>query len=485
MPRYPNFVGGSAEGKSSVIESARSVNWYAELIESGSGKNRAALLPTPGLEEVWDYGDTKQIRALVYQGGLLLAVAGDKLIKLNNDFVINGAGQVTTPGTTTLIGTVASATTPASISYNGTHYFITSGGSGYLFTAPSTFAAVSGDFGQAGFADGYFIAIKASDRIVKISNLYDGSTWSALDYATKEDDPGDVLGMFISHNEVWLHADKTTWPYYNSGDADFPYVRIPGAVIERGIMGGDTVAEFDNSIAWVGADARGQGAVWRAEGHTPRRISNHEVERDLHSLTSAQALALTAYSYRQYGHEFYNLNLPATTWSYDALTGLWHERQYMGASPTYTMTRHKTDNVVAAFGYLFAGDRTDGKVYIVSSTYSTDNDDPIKRIRVPSHLYAENHRLFMHNLEVHLETGLAPAAGAGSSSTLTLRYSWDGGKTWTAEDAISVGTNAEYSKRVRWRRLGSGWDFVPEISTTDPIPYRLIDAFYEASLGVH
>ena len=58
-----------------------------------------------------------------------------------------------------------------------------------------------------------------------------------------------------------------------------------------------------------------------------------------------------------------------------------------------------------------------------------------------------------------------------------LRWSDDGGHTWSNEYAIGAGSAGEFTKRVEWRRLGRSRDRVYEISVSDPIPWRIIDAY--------
>lgn len=66
---------------------------------------------------------------------------------------------------------------------------------------------------------------------------------------------------------------------------------------------------------------------------------------------------------------------------------------------------------------------------------------------------------------------------------IILRWSDDGGHTWSNEQARGVGQVGHYSKRVIWRRLGRHRGRIYEASMSDPIPYRLVDAFIETSMG--
>jgi hypothetical protein len=60
---------------------------------------------------------------------------------------------------------------------------------------------------------------------------------------------------------------------------------------------------------------------------------------------------------------------------------------------------------------------------------------------------------------------------------MMFRASSDGGKTWGNERSVSVGQVGQYRRRAFVTRLGSPRLWVPEISVSDPTPWRIIDAY--------
>jgi hypothetical protein len=72
----------------------------------------------------------------------------------------------------------------------------------------------------------------------------------------------------------------------------------------------------------------------------------------------------------------------------------------------------------------------------------------------------------------------------GVDPQVMLRMSNDGGKTWGTEMMRSTGKIGEYGKRVRWDRLGRARRRVFEISTSDPVPYRITGATIQLGQGV-
>jgi hypothetical protein len=65
----------------------------------------------------------------------------------------------------------------------------------------------------------------------------------------------------------------------------------------------------------------------------------------------------------------------------------------------------------------------------------------------------------------------------GRGPQMVLRWSNDGGHTWSNEHPRDCGEAGDYKARVYWNRLGRSRDRVYEITVTDPIPWAIIDAY--------
>jgi hypothetical protein len=66
---------------------------------------------------------------------------------------------------------------------------------------------------------------------------------------------------------------------------------------------------------------------------------------------------------------------------------------------------------------------------------------------------------------------------------LMLRWSDDGGHTWSNEITTSIGKVGEFSSRVVFRRLGRSRDRVYELKITDPVKVRFISALIDVTPG--
>jgi hypothetical protein len=66
---------------------------------------------------------------------------------------------------------------------------------------------------------------------------------------------------------------------------------------------------------------------------------------------------------------------------------------------------------------------------------------------------------------------------------INLRWSDDGGHTWSNEYPVGAGQSGKFKTRCEWRRLGRSRDRVYELSMSDPIPWRILEADLLASPG--
>lgn len=300
-----------------------------------------------------------------------------------------------------------------------------------------------------------------------------------LDFASAESFPDNVVSMLVDHREVWLFGSDTTEVFGNSGSADFPFERINGALMPQGCAAPHSPARFDNSVLWLGRSESGDSIVWRANGYNPARISTHALENELRSYeTVADAQGFT---YQQNGHTFYVLSFPTAgkTWVYDAGTSLWHERAYR--TGTGQLTRHRMNCHVFVGRDHLVGDYENGKVYVLDPETYTDDGAVIYRTKSFQHIVTDGKRQFFRSIDLDMETGVGNAAEPDPQ--VWLRWSDDGGHTWSATVTMSMGKVGEYGLRMSRNRLGMGRDRVFEVSTTAKSKVVLQGAFIDAQPG--
>jgi hypothetical protein len=117
---------------------------------------------------------------------------------------------------------------------------------------------------------------------------------------------------------------------------------------------------------------------------------------------------------------------------------------------------------------------------LVFSRYQT------RRLRRSPHIASEQRRLIHSRFQLDVEAGVGQTE---EGSTLDpnedpyvyLRWSDDGGHTWSQPIGMSAGKLGEYKKRLIWNRLGDARSRVFEVSMSAPVKWALLDAFIETA----
>lgn len=402
MARF-GFVGPSYQSQSVNADAQMAMNWFPEILESGQGKSAMALYPTPGLQLQYQIGNDPVRGTLPAFNGRTFFVAGTSLWEL-----------LATGATVQHVGIVNDGN-PVSMTVGGapgnSQILIASGGLGYSFNlATNTLTQVPvamqvGPWAAVHFIDGFFIAVVQNSNEFQLSNLEDSTTWNLANVSQTSLFADNVVSSLSDHRELWLWGGNKSIVLFNSGDLLNPIQPVPGAFIEQGAIAANASARLDNSVFWLGGDERGAGIVWRAQGYSPQRVSNHAIEyawQNYPTLTDA-----IAYCYQDSGHSFYVISFPSAnaTWVYDVATGMWHQRGFWSPN-SGQFTAHRARFHTYNFGMHLVGDYTTGNVYSMSTAIYNDFGNPIRRVRRAPHISSEQEWIFHHQLQVDAEMGL-------------------------------------------------------------------------------
>lgn len=436
-----------------------------------------------------DYGPVAETLGSVILGAVTGFNPARDLHEINGRcFTATGPNffEVMADGTYIIRGGVVNDGKPISMASTAEEVVICAGGHLYLFTlANNNFAAISDTEGlitniaKVEYCDGYFIGLIANARQFRISGIENGAVWDPLDITTISVFPDNAMAMIVDHREIWIWGSKKAVVYYNSGNADFPFDVIASGYIDQGAAALFSPVRLDNSVFWLGKDERGQGIVWRAQGYLPQRVSNHALEYAIQGY--ARVDDAVAYGFQMNGHSYYHLYFPTPgkSWRYDCSTGSWCEVGYLRSDAVWEA--HHSQCHCFAFGKHLVGDWSSGNVYELALKYGDDNGQPIRRERRSPHISNENQWLRHSQLTIDAECGLGLESGVDPQ--LMVRWSDDGGHTWSDEHwiAMSLGRAGEFRKRIVLRRLGRSRDRVYEIACSEPIPVRLVDGYLEVS----
>ena len=480
------FVGVSYEAPSIYQNAQECINYYPEVDPTKQPGDRGivALYPTPGLvqEVQLAVGEVRGMRALS-GGQYLLAVSGNIVYSITNAFVA------------TQIGTLTTSSGQVSISDNVT---TTKGLTAYIVDGPNryTWVAATNTFATLPATDGPWQGANVVE-VVDNYNIYNQpgtQNWACTDlgsslstnalYGVKDGSPDNLVSILVDRRQVYLLGEVTSEVWTDVGNIvtgiiSFPFQRIPGTSAQHGCAAPFSVARFSESFIFVAKDTRGNSTIEKIEGYTFVKISTHAVEQTLIGVEISDAIA---YTYQIEGHEFYVVTFPSInlTWVYDEATQAWHKWLAWDNGQFF---RHRGNCAAYFSNQNLVGDFENGKIYSLQNDVYTDNGATIRRLRRAPHLTSDLQRQYFDELQIQFQPGVGLSVGQGDDPQAMLRWSNDGGSTWSNEHWVSIGKIGRYQNRAIWRRLGWSRDRIFEVVITDPIKAVIISANLKASTG--
>jgi hypothetical protein len=477
------------------------INWYVEQAESPNSRTAFSLLPTPGLSLFANLSlaagvQLPSVRCLEIFNGRTFAVAGTHL------FEIGGNGTVIDYGGFGGNNFIADDGLPATMVAGGTvggsypsQILIASGGSITVFSMVSnTFQVLATPPTQVlmvEFLDGFFIAL-SSGNTWSVSNPEDATTWAGLAVSQVSVFSDQLLSLIASNRLLFVFGAKRAVAYYNSGAPLFPFDVVSGGFMEVGVVAQYSpkrvATKAGTTVLWLGGDERGaNGVVYAANGFVPQRVSDHALEYWLtQQATIADAVGMAR---QDEGHNFYDLWFPSAnaTWTLDVDLGWWHRRSSVVGG---RQQAHLSRSHCFAFGQHLVGDRNSGNVYAMNALNLSDQTGvgvftPIIRTRIGPTIENEGGQIPVpiNEFQVDFEMGMGPqpplvdAFGNPRDPLAMFSYSEDFGKTWTPERMIPCGQAGQFSSVAIDRRLGSWRSWTPKVTVSDPIAWRVTDAY--------
>lgn len=460
------FAIESYQSRALRFSAQRCVNYFAEVAPGKKTETPAVLYNAPGTKSFLS-GLAGAVRGAIVMDGVLYVLAGQTF------YSVNSAGTATNLGTiNTTDGLVSMAQNTATLR----QLCFVDGTDGWIYdTTNGLQQIVDGDFVAADtvtFQDGYFIFNQSGTSNFFISALNDGLTYTATDFANAEGNPDNVVAVFSNHRELWVFGEVTIEVYYNSGNADFPFERIAGAYLERGCAAAFSVAAEDNTLFWLADDK----TVRRAAGYVPERISTHAIEEQIRKMTSVSDAF--AYFITISGHKLYHLTFPTggACFVFDVSTGLWHERE------SYGQSYYRSRGYVKAYGKDLVGDAFQGRMGELDIDTFAEYGETMQGILTGPPISSARSRVTHKRFEAEIESGV------GDSTTtdpqVWLDWSDDGGRTFSIRKPFqSMGKKGEYTKRLRWNRLGSARQRIYRLTVADPVKRSILGTYLDAVPG--
>jgi hypothetical protein len=488
MPDF-GFVGASYTTRSIYQNDQECINFYPEIDPTKQPGQRGivALYPTPGLVTEIQFPIQAQIRGMRALSGLqyAIAVCGNRVYRIAPDM------------TYIQVGTLSSNSGPVSITDNimtteGLTAYLVDGANRYYYVVASntfvTLLPTDGDWQGATVVDtvdNYVAYNEPGTQNWAVTDL--GSPLSTtLLYGSKDGAPDPLVALIIDHRQAYLLGEVTSEVWVDVGSVipnliTFPFQRVSGTSSQTGCGAPFSIARFAETFMFLGRDTLGTATIGQMKGYEYFRLSTHAVENSLVGYDVSDARAWT---FQVEGHEFYVITFPQIdlTWVYDLTTQQWFKWLYWDSS-TATYHRHRANCGIAFANKNLVGDWENGKIYSLDFDEYTDAGNPIRRLRRAPHITTDLQRQYFEEFQIQFQPGIGLETGQGDNPQAMLRWSNDGGSTWSNEHWVSIGKIGSYTNRAIWRRLGWARDRIFEVAMTDPIKAVVVSANLKASAG--
>lgn len=276
--------------------------------------------------------------------------------------------------------------------------------------------------------DGYGI-ITASNGEWFITSIDDAGSVDELDFSKAASDADGLVRGVIRGRDVCLFGPRSVEFWNNTGADNFPFERAQATRI--GCYAAPAVCsvvsvfgeQSADTVIWPATSTTGEYiGVMILDSYSGAKISPPALDRAIRD--EPDLSSIRAFTYSTGVAAFYCITGSTFSWEFNLATRFWHERISTGLSRW---------RVADACGFA-------GKT--IFSDYSAAT------------LYQRSH-----------------AITPGAASTITLRHSKDGGRTFTTGRSKSIGSSGEWSKRVRFNRLGQSKEdgFVTEFSISNAV----------------
>lgn len=483
MPRIPLPLGFSFYQSESLPFSAqRCINWIPTVAESAALNTRALFQPL-GLKEFVDT-ELGANRGSIVADGVPYFVNGNSLLSVSSTGTVTNHGTITGSGRVSLAVNAKNADT-------GSQFIVivVPGGDAYAFaTITNVLTKITDtDFltsEQVVFKDGYFVFAASNGAVFFVSNLNDPLTYDALDRGTAEISPDRIVGLHVNHNELFVPGIDTIELFQNIGGAGFPFQRIPGANIQKGVHAKFSLIEFDNTFCFVGGGLNERSAVWKVTGSSSvSKISTDAIDKEIQKFSEEEIEASFSTTYASNGQflalfTFESTRIPSRTFVYNATaSALMQQRVWFEFQDGVTDDRYRVQSIANAYGKLLVGDSSTGVIGELDYDTLDYYGDEIFRQSTSKPFDQGGLPVFAGEFEATFQAGVGLTTGNGSIPIVRMDRSDVGGLpgTFKSETSRTIGKIGEYGQRSIWRRQGRfPVSRVVRLTITDKVRANLI-----------
>lgn len=465
---------GDSEHQAKDVSAQRRINLYPERQTYSGATSEWVLICAPGTRRYIQIGPGL-IRGMYKAGnGSLYVVKGTTVYEIHDR---SGAMTVYPRGA------LLSDATPVTMADNGTHVAIADGMSLYLhelsgdsdiFTVNTPFTAPT----HVVFIGGRLVCNATQGtgedkNRVWYSDIFNATSWPALNFFSAEAFGDPVVALAVRLGDLCVFGSDSFEIFSLTGNQYNPFSRVGSAMLGIGCSAPYSVVSVSDTVFFVGGSRGGNNTVYALSGYNANVISDQTITHRIVDIRN-----VIGWTYSERGNVFYVLSIGSDdTWVYDSGTMRWHRRRGMNddGSPRSWKAIYSEffDNktVVGFIGLDW--------LCVLDRNAMTDADDRhIIRTYRSNNIVLPGFRTWHRVLHVQIDTGRAPVYGLRPQAM--MRFSDDGGYTWSRSFWQSFGSRGQYARALRWSMLGTARERIYEIQISDAADFTILGAHVEA-----
>lgn len=372
--------------------------------------------------------------------GVLYRVMGSKLCRVSSAGVVTELADVGPGGWVTI--------------HNGPDYLsIWSGGRLYYWDGSTLTQVTDTDLGTV--IDGVWIAgynLSTDGEFLIATDIADKTAVNPLRYGTAESDPDPIKAVAKLANQAYALGRYTIEAFDNIGGDGFPFQRIEGAQVPRGVIGTHAYCKFASTFSFIGSARNEAPAVYAMAPGDTNKLSTREIDQILLRYTEAELSQCVVEAKVDKGHNWLMLHLPDTCWVYDLAASkivqepVWFELN----SAIVGRSAYRSRGLVWCYDRWIGGDPTGVTLGTLTDAVSTHYGAVIGWDFGTMVVYNEGRGAIVSELELCALTG---RVAFGADPVIWTSYSEDG-ETWSQERPVSAGKQGDRTKRICWRNQG-------------------------------
>tara|TARA_R110000796_G_scaffold4461_1_gene17305 strand:- start:2893 stop:4095 length:1203 start_codon:yes stop_codon:yes gene_type:complete len=363
--------------------------------------------------------------------------------------------RVDSDGTVTALGDVGGTDDNlVTMDYSFDLLAIASGGNLFYWDGTSVNQVTDPDLGDVldvVWVDGYFMITDGTFLVV--TELLDPYAVNPLKYGSSEIDPDPIVAVVKLRNEIYALNRHTIEVFTNTGGDLFPFQRIQGAQIQKGVIGTHGCCVFVETVAFLGSGRNESPGIFLGVNSGASKISTQDIDETLTKYTEAQLATVKLEARNDRNHKHLYIHLPDKTLVFDSTAS-----QAVGSAVWFVLSsevvgfgRYKARDIVWCYDKWLIGDPESSAVGFFNNTIGSHYGNNVRWEFSTEIVYNEGRGAIFHELELVSLTG---GVAFGTDPVISTSYSVDGA-TWGQSKSIHVGARGNRTKRLVWFQQGN------------------------------